>query len=162
NGLSPSYWNTYASNDVTDPSQPTTMSDVVASAGGNGNVDNRALLNADKASYQQGDFNGYDVTKKGDTLEALFIKNYGYVPSHAELVQYGNYNNLTDAHDVSVNREIISPSLEALKNTPSTPEQLQSFDAKDAAYAAQKVADQKAAEFKDIMASWRALDGTQA
>jgi YD repeat-containing protein len=92
-------------------------------------------MRREKSGYQAGDFNRLDVTKSGDTLANLFKTSYGYEPSHAELIQYGNYNNLTSAHDVSLNREIISPSLEDLQNTAFTPEQLQSFSGRDTEYA---------------------------
>lgn len=100
------------------------------------------FMRFEKASYQQGDFNKLDITGKGDTMGALFLKNYGYAPMPAELVQYGTYNNLSNVNDVSINREIVSPSLEQLRNTPITEAQLQTFAADDASYAQARLAAQ--------------------
>ncbi len=98
-------------------------------------VDNRSLLSGDKSTYEPGDSHGRDVTKSGDTLGALFYKNYGYAPSHEELIQYANVNNLSDAHDLSTNREIISPDLNTLHQQSIDPGQLQNFNSRDTQFA---------------------------
>lgn len=129
------------------------------------------LMRFEKAAYQQGDFNKLDITGTGDTMGALFLRNYGYAPTPAELVQYGNYNFLSDAHDVSVNREIISPSLDELHLTSFTSEQLKSFSDKDAAFALQRQArlaarEEAAAEpvwsFREASMAQRKLDEAMA
>ncbi|MFZ6721382.1 carbohydrate-binding protein [Undibacterium sp. Ji49W] len=92
------------------------------------------LMRSEKASYKAGSFDGRDVTKSGDTLTALFKRNYGYTPSADELIQYANYNNLSSAHDLSINRVIESPGLDVLKQVGMTDQQKSNYLARDAQY----------------------------
>ncbi|MFZ6769941.1 hypothetical protein ACO0LM_23040 [Undibacterium sp. Di26W] len=94
------------------------------------------LMRSEKASDQAGNFDGRDVTESGDTLTDLFKRNYGYTPSEDELIQYANYNNLSSAHDLSVNRVIESPSLDILRQADMTDQQKNNYLARDAQYQA--------------------------
>ena len=48
------------------------------------------FLRSEKAGYQTGAFDGRDISRAGDTMTALFKKNYGYTPSAGELIQYAD------------------------------------------------------------------------
>src|SRR5450830_1139080 len=89
------------------------------------------FLQSEKASYQAGDFDKRDVTQSADTLSSLFKRNYGYEASPRELIQYASYNNLSSPHDVSSNREIISPSLDALGDISVSDAQMRNYLARD-------------------------------
>lgn len=115
--------------------------EIPAIAGG----DNRALLNSDKASYNHGDFNKRDVTQAGDSIASLFAINYGRAGSARELIQFANYNGLNNAHDVSMNREIISPSLEVLARQGVSRDQASTYLTRDAQYQ-QMFAQQRATQ----------------
>lgn len=106
---------------------------------GNNRASNNAdaeidFLHSEKASYQAGDFDKRDVTQSADTLSSLFKRNYGYEASPRELIQYANYNNLSSPHDVSSNREIISPSLDALGDISVSDAQMRNYLARDNQY----------------------------
>ncbi len=99
-------------------------------------VDNRSLLNSDKSGYQDGDFDVRDVTRSGSSLSNLFRKNYGFEGSPEQLIAYASYNSLGNAHDLSENREIISPNLETLGRDEyaATADQSQKYLNRDAEY----------------------------
>jgi hypothetical protein len=69
-------------------------------------------------------------------MASLFKVNYGRAPSARELNQFANYNGLSSAHDVSSNREIISPSLEVLEKEGVSVEQAKAYLSRDAQYQA--------------------------
>ena len=85
------------------------------------------FLRSEKAGYQTGAFDGRDISRAGDTMTALFRKNYGYTPSAGELIQYANLNGLDSPHELSVNHVIGTPSLERLHQSEVSQSQLNDF-----------------------------------
>ena len=81
------------------------------------------FLRSEKSGYETGDFDKRDLSRIGDTMTALFKKNYGYTPSAGELIQYANLNGMRSAHQLGVNRVINSPSLESLHPVDVNPNQ---------------------------------------
>ena len=103
-------------------------------------TDNRVLLNLDKASYSADAFYGRDVTKSGDSTNSIFKANYGRWPTAREAIQYANYNLLTSAHDVSIDREIISPPLSVLQQEGVSRDQAVNYLMRNAQYQAASAA----------------------
>ncbi|MFZ6643269.1 hypothetical protein ACO0LL_26345 [Undibacterium sp. TC4M20W] len=89
------------------------------------------FLRSEKAGYQTGAFDGRDMSRAGDTMTALFKKNYGYTPSAGELIQYASLNGLRNAHQLNVNRVINSPSLDRLHQVEVNSDQLKDYLARN-------------------------------
>ncbi|MFZ6723340.1 hypothetical protein [Undibacterium sp. Ji49W] len=119
------------------------------------------LMRSEKASDQAGNFDGRDVTESGDTLTDLFKRNYGYTPSEDELIQYANYNNLSSAHDLSVNRVIESPSLDILRQADMTDQQKNNYLARDAQYQALYASKAEEAARQSRTVSQEEVDGSR-
>ena len=95
------------------------------------------FLRSEKSGYATDAFDKRDLSRTGDTMTALFRKNYGYTPSAGELIQYANLNGMRSAHQLGVNRVINSPSLESLHQIDVRPGQFKDYLAGDA-YFVQK------------------------
>ncbi|MBC3919147.1 DUF3990 domain-containing protein [Undibacterium sp. CY18W] len=134
---------------------------IVASGDSNVATTKDDLMRSEKASDQAGNFDGRDVTESGDTLTDLFKRNYGYTPSEDELIQYANYNNLSSAHDLSVNRVIESPSLDILRQADMTDRQKNNYLARDAQYQALYASKAEEAARQPRTVSQEAADGSR-
>ena len=116
---------------------------------GRGAIDDHAelaksnFLRSEKAGYETGDFDKRDLSRTGDTMTALFKKNYGYTPSAGELIQYANLNGMGSPHDLAVSKVINSPDIDSLHQVNMSRRQLNEFLSRDA-YFTQKRIDEAA------------------
>ncbi|MBC3910838.1 hypothetical protein [Undibacterium umbellatum] len=85
------------------------------------------FLRSEKSGYATDAFDKRDLSRAGDTMTALFRKNYGYTPSAGELIQYANLNGMRSAHQLGVNRVINSPSLDSLHQIDVSPGQFKDY-----------------------------------
>ncbi|MFZ6874232.1 hypothetical protein ACO0LF_19415 [Undibacterium sp. Di27W] len=90
------------------------------------------FLRSEKSGYETNAFDKRDLSRSGDTMTALFRKNYGYTPSAGELIQYANLNGMDSPHELDANTIINSPSTDRLHQLDVSSDQIQDYCAKNA------------------------------
>lgn len=115
------------------------------------------FLRAEKAGYQDGDFDRRYVSKARDTMTALFKREYGYTPSANELIQYANLNGMSSPHQLSLNRVITSPGIDRLHQTQVSKDQVNDYWKQNDVFNERK----RMAVRDDPLISWAHINGTQ-
>lgn len=86
------------------------------------------FLRAEKADYQDGDFDRRYMSKAGDTMTALFKREYGYTPSSNELIPFASMNGISNSRSLQIQTSdasnFLTPALSFDKfYTPQKPAQ---------------------------------------
>ncbi|MFZ6743486.1 hypothetical protein ACO0LC_09700 [Undibacterium sp. JH2W] len=62
------------------------------------------FLRAEKADYQNDDLDRRYVSRTGDTMAALFKKEFGYTPSSGELIPFANMNEIANSRLLQIKK----------------------------------------------------------
>jgi hypothetical protein len=90
-----------------------------------------------------------------NSVSAAFVAAYGRPPTPLEAIRFANYNNLTSAHSVGTDRELIAPELEVLSRQAVSEDQYRDYMAKAQGF---EIAKETAAARAVMIGSYRAAE----
>lgn len=113
---------------------PSSLAEPMNAISDPGDIPKSNFLPTEKTDYKSNDFDRRYVSKAGDTMTALFKREYGYTPSAGELIQYANLNGMSSPHQLAVNQVIKSPDIDSLHEVQISRPQMDEYLSKDAQF----------------------------